>query len=175
MFFVSDRVVLRRSSFSEYKSFSALIGLHVYSRRDDLRDFWWMSCRMARHIVIWCKNITEKLNPWVGYTHVTDDRQTDSYDGFAMPFVKLNMTVKKMLHQLFGSPLIFLWHQVLDGGSITSTTTLYSVTDALRISYWATYRQWEVVMYLSRIVGLSLFLSEQDNSQSCWWFFLWNV
>ena len=93
MFFVSDRVVLRRSSFSEYKSFSALIGLHVYSRRDDLRDFWWMSCRMARHIVIWCKNITEKLNPWVGYTHVTDDRQTDSYDGFAMPFVKLNMTV----------------------------------------------------------------------------------
>ena len=29
---------------------------------DDLRDFWLVSCRMAR-LVQWCKNIPEKLTP----------------------------------------------------------------------------------------------------------------
>jgi len=59
---------------------------------DDLRDFWWMSCRMAR-LQYGAKNIPEKLPPpRVWCTHVTDDRQTtDGFANFAMPLAKRNV------------------------------------------------------------------------------------
>ena len=45
---------------------------------DELRNF-------CGWVAGWCKNITEKLNPWVRCTHVTDDRHDRRQaDGFAI-------------------------------------------------------------------------------------------
>jgi len=59
---------------------------------DDLRDFWWVSCRMAR--LQYGAKYPQKVKPpeygarTSQTTDTTDDRQTD---GFAVPLVKRNV------------------------------------------------------------------------------------
>jgi len=56
---------------------------------DNLRDFWWVSCRMAiGQATIWCKNIPEKLN---AVSRVQCARTSQTTDGFAMPLAKHNV------------------------------------------------------------------------------------
>ena len=66
------------ATFSYPLAFNAPVGVIPL---DNIRDFWWVSCGMARlHKYIWCKNIPERLNPLnrvrVHARH-SDDRQTD--------------------------------------------------------------------------------------------------
>ena len=57
---------------------------------DDLRDFWWVSCRMARLQYV-AKISPKKLN-LLSRVHARHRRQTDRQtDGFAMPLAKRNV------------------------------------------------------------------------------------
>ena len=60
---------------------------------DDLRDFWWASCRMTGYNMV--QKHPRKIKPREegARTSLTTDRQTDRQtDGFAMPLSKRNVT-----------------------------------------------------------------------------------
>jgi len=54
---------------------------------DDLRDFWWVSCRVAR--LQYRAKYPRKVK--LPCTHVTDDRHDRQTDGFAIPLAKRNV------------------------------------------------------------------------------------
>jgi len=64
------------TTFSYHLAFNALVEGDPLEL-DNLRYFWWMSCRMAR--LQYGAKIPKQLKlkpPWVGCTHVTDDRHS---------------------------------------------------------------------------------------------------